>query len=499
MSSSSASSANTTGPVSLFYSYSHKDEGLRRKLEEALALLKRQGYIAAWHDRMIGAGDEWKGEIDKNLEEAQLILLLVSASFLASDYCYDIEMKRAIERHEAREARVIPVVLRPCEWQRSPLARLQSFPTNGRAITLWRNRDQAFTDVAEGIRKAVEAIPPTPPTCPPPGIDGKTGVGERDPSSGGTIERSDSPGEHARQGIRENIEGRLKRLKPEVQRDLAQELLGTGERPPSEPAALLSNLVTILLESRSLSTIADLAQIENRLCDRSDWEQAEIVSQIGEEVTPLVIDDERARQLWNDIHQRNSAFVAVPDRYSTTLEVLMARADGKGMKFKTPKTEAAIDDYEGTPLLQPSRKSPVGAPETVESVAKSILVDLCEGQSVRDSDAPSVTLDELVQRLAGVLIDHSRGVNKNRTLYCFHKMPAQPGERSVHENALRLVRDELDRLKGGGSREWENFPRFVFLLLSEKSELEGLRSIIVRMLERRSKHARRRGAHGASE
>ena len=110
--------------------------------------------MTAW----IGAGDEWKGEIDRNLEEAQVILLLISPSFLASDYCYDIEMKRALERHENQEARVIPVILRSVDWQgcavRPPASAAQGV---GKPVTLWPDRDEAFTDVAMGIRRAVEA------------------------------------------------------------------------------------------------------------------------------------------------------------------------------------------------------------------------------------------------------------------------------------------------------------------------------------------------------
>src|SRR5271157_4610770 len=94
------------GPIRLFYSYSHQDEELRKELENHLSLLRREGLISAWHDRMIGAGDEWKGAIDKNLEGAHVILLLVSSSFLASAYCWDIETKRAIERHDRGAARV---------------------------------------------------------------------------------------------------------------------------------------------------------------------------------------------------------------------------------------------------------------------------------------------------------------------------------------------------------------------------------------------------------
>ncbi|MDQ3815122.1 MAG: toll/interleukin-1 receptor domain-containing protein [Armatimonadota bacterium] len=102
-----------TEPVEVFFSYSHRDSELRHELETHLSVLKRQGIITTWHDRDIGAGSEWKGQIDKHLESAHLILLLVSANFLDSDYCYDIEMKRAMERRDSGEARVIPIILSP--------------------------------------------------------------------------------------------------------------------------------------------------------------------------------------------------------------------------------------------------------------------------------------------------------------------------------------------------------------------------------------------------
>jgi TIR domain len=105
-------SASSTPPIEVFISYSHKDEALREKLGTHLSLLKRHGVIDDWHDRRIGAGQEWAGAIDEHLNSAAIILLLVSADFLASDYCYDREMKRALERHDAGDARVIPVILR---------------------------------------------------------------------------------------------------------------------------------------------------------------------------------------------------------------------------------------------------------------------------------------------------------------------------------------------------------------------------------------------------
>lgn len=146
----------STKKVKLFYSYAHEDEELRKSLENHLSGLRRSGVIAEWHDRRIVAGSEWKGQIDKSLGEADVILLLISSDFLASDYCYDVEMRRALERHEAGEAVVIPVVLRPVDWSRAPFGKLQALPTDALPVTSWENIDEAFTDVAKGIRAAVD-------------------------------------------------------------------------------------------------------------------------------------------------------------------------------------------------------------------------------------------------------------------------------------------------------------------------------------------------------
>ncbi len=139
-------------PLSLFYSYSHRDEDLRDELEKHLVLLQRTGLIRSWHDRRISPGAEWKGTIDRRLAIADIVLLLVSADFLASHYCFDVEMKMALQRHELGEATVIPVILRPVDWTDAPFAHLQALPRDGRAITLWSDRDQAFAEVARAIR-----------------------------------------------------------------------------------------------------------------------------------------------------------------------------------------------------------------------------------------------------------------------------------------------------------------------------------------------------------
>jgi internalin A len=141
----------------LFYSYSHKDETLRDELETHLKLLQRQGLIQPWHDRRILPGDEWADDIDDNLNRADIILLLISADFIASDYCYEKEMQRAMERHNNSEAVVIPIILRPTDWQKTPFSKLQFLPKDADPVTQWRDRDAAWLNVETGIKQVVES------------------------------------------------------------------------------------------------------------------------------------------------------------------------------------------------------------------------------------------------------------------------------------------------------------------------------------------------------
>lgn len=142
----------------VFFSYSHADEDLRDQLEKQLAMLKRQGVIETWHDRRIGAGQELGQVIDDHINSDGIILLLVSPDFIASDYCYDIEMKRAMERHEAGEAIVIPVILRACDWHHAPFGRLLGTPKDGKPVTQWPDRDEAFLQVARSVRDAAGRV-----------------------------------------------------------------------------------------------------------------------------------------------------------------------------------------------------------------------------------------------------------------------------------------------------------------------------------------------------
>jgi len=141
--------------LEVFYSYAREDEKLRDRLETHLTLLKRDGLITEWHDRKIGAGDEWHGDINAHVHSAQIILLLVSADFLASEYINDVELKIALDRHALHEAIVIPIILRPVNWSKAPFAKLQGLPRDARPVTSWSDPEEAFADVARGIEAIV--------------------------------------------------------------------------------------------------------------------------------------------------------------------------------------------------------------------------------------------------------------------------------------------------------------------------------------------------------
>src|SRR5215510_10451604 len=131
-------SAQPSQALEVFISYAHEDEALCDALVKHLSPLQRQGVITVWHDRKIMAGTEWAGAIDPHLQSAPIILMLVSANFMASHYCYAVEMPCAMARHEAQKARVIPVILQPVVWQGAPFDKVQALPRDGNPITTWQ-------------------------------------------------------------------------------------------------------------------------------------------------------------------------------------------------------------------------------------------------------------------------------------------------------------------------------------------------------------------------
>ncbi len=145
--------------LDVFISYSRRDEGLKDELANYhLKLLQREGKINTWQDRDIEAGAEWATEIKANLEKADIVLLLITRHFLASDYCYETEMRRAVQRHYEGTAKVIPIILEPCGWQYSNFSQLQALPKDGKPITRWEDKAEAFFDVEEGIRQVVDSL-----------------------------------------------------------------------------------------------------------------------------------------------------------------------------------------------------------------------------------------------------------------------------------------------------------------------------------------------------
>lgn len=149
----------TRSPVAAFISYAHADDRLFQRLLQHLSVLVQQGVLAAWHDRRIEPGVEWDTAISTELQRAQLILLLVSPSFMASEYVQGREVKQALDMHDREAARVVPIVLRHVAFERTPIGRLQALPTNAKPVIAWRHPDEAFRDVTRAIRTLLATWP----------------------------------------------------------------------------------------------------------------------------------------------------------------------------------------------------------------------------------------------------------------------------------------------------------------------------------------------------
>jgi hypothetical protein len=142
----------------IFFSYSHRDEKLRQRMETALGALRNEGKIIGWSDRKILPGMNWKEQIDSNLKAADIVLLLITQEFLNSDYCYGIEMGEALNRHRNGLCKVVPVILRPSDWQASPFAELQALPRDAKPVMKWSPTDDGFLQVARGIRILLDSL-----------------------------------------------------------------------------------------------------------------------------------------------------------------------------------------------------------------------------------------------------------------------------------------------------------------------------------------------------
>lgn len=144
----------------IFISYSHKDETFRQDFGEHLAMMQRNKTIDCWHDRKILPGEDWKNTIDENLEAADIVIFLVSSSFLASEYCYDVEVKRAMERYDEGTAQIISIIVRDCDWKECPFSRFQVVPKEALPISKWPDKDTAWLDAINGIKKHIADFKP---------------------------------------------------------------------------------------------------------------------------------------------------------------------------------------------------------------------------------------------------------------------------------------------------------------------------------------------------
>lgn len=144
--------------INVFISYAHRDERLRQELDKHLAALRRSAIIESWCDRKINPGREFDRDIDRQMQNSHLVLLLISPDFMNSDYCYGREMRAALRRHARGEARVIPIILRPVDWLRSPIGKLQALPKDAKPVTTWHKRDEALLDVVKGVWLVAEEI-----------------------------------------------------------------------------------------------------------------------------------------------------------------------------------------------------------------------------------------------------------------------------------------------------------------------------------------------------
>ncbi len=144
--------------VKVFFSYSHSDETDRNELETHLAILKRQGLIETWYDRRILAGKGLSKEIDQNLLGSNLVLLLTSPDFLASDYCYSNEMQKALEMRRQGLVWVIPIILEHCDWKNTPLKDLLACPQDGKPVSDYPNPNKAYNEIVQDIRRVIDEI-----------------------------------------------------------------------------------------------------------------------------------------------------------------------------------------------------------------------------------------------------------------------------------------------------------------------------------------------------
>ncbi len=144
--------------IKLFISYAHEDEGYKNELEKHLITYKRNGTIESWDDREILPGKEWEEEIRHQIENSQLILFLISPDFISSEYINDVELKKAFDRYRKREVMMIPIIIRPADFSSLEISKFQALPKDGRPISTWEDKDEAWLDVVKQLKKVFKSL-----------------------------------------------------------------------------------------------------------------------------------------------------------------------------------------------------------------------------------------------------------------------------------------------------------------------------------------------------
>lgn len=164
-----AATPKPAGPIRIFISYSHKDEAYRETLETRLKVIGRLIPLDIWHDRRMLAGTKLAEKILEQLTLADVVLLLISPDFMASDYCFSKEMEEALRNYELNQGLPVPIIVRPdATWHLHQIGQHLALPRDGKAISKWPDADDAWHDVSEGLRRLLadlaqqRALPPTP-------------------------------------------------------------------------------------------------------------------------------------------------------------------------------------------------------------------------------------------------------------------------------------------------------------------------------------------------
>jgi hypothetical protein len=142
--------------LKVFLSYAHEDAAMKTELDKSLIMLKKSNKIDVWQDKELLPGDEWDASITNALATADIVLLLISVDFNNSQYIWEKELAVSMERHAKGEARVIPIILRDCDWQDAPYAKLQALPEGAKPVSNFENKDEAYTNIAKQVRSVVD-------------------------------------------------------------------------------------------------------------------------------------------------------------------------------------------------------------------------------------------------------------------------------------------------------------------------------------------------------